>query len=339
MKRLAVALGLAALAHAHVASGQSLAVEVDQSVGHSTENVSAAGTQIRSFGEVTPALRFNVEAAWAVRSADLGDAFEAAYPYAERLQIIEAYGERLFAPGHGVLAIRLGRYRTPFGIYSASDHAYNGFLRAPLIRYDDYYALSNNFLEQGADVVVGTPRFSLETSVGVPGDVGEATRRQGVDAVVRGQGAVGPMIVGLSYITTSPNLPASFAHGHAVFTGVDARWMRDGVQVRGEWLWGQPFDGTTTTGGYVDLIVHRPSMGPVTAVARAERTAYEAPAPFALNAQRYSAGGRIRLFDRLSAQVVLLRQTHSLSDHRLALDLGLTYSLRHDTLLRRDTVD
>src|SRR5258708_3999736 len=173
MKPLALTIALTALTHAQVASGQSLAVEVDQTAGHSTENVSAAGTQFRTFGEVKPGLRFNVEAAWAVRSADNGDAFEAAYPHAERLQVIEAYGERLFAPGHGVLAIRVGRYRTPFGIYSASDHAYSGFLRAPLIRYDDYYALSNNFLEHGADVVVGTPRFSLETSIGVPADVGE----------------------------------------------------------------------------------------------------------------------------------------------------------------------
>jgi hypothetical protein len=145
MKRLAFAVALAGVMHAHVASGQSLAVEVDQTVGHSTEGVSAAGTQLRTFGEVTPMIRFKVEAAWAARSADEGDAFEAAYPYAEHLQVIEAYGERLFAPGHGVLAIRVGRYRTPFGISSASDHAYSGFLRAPLIRYDDYYALSNNF--------------------------------------------------------------------------------------------------------------------------------------------------------------------------------------------------
>jgi len=79
-------------------------------------------------------------------------------------------------------------------------------------------------------------------------------------------------------------------------------------------------------------------MGPLTAVARAERTAYEAPAPFAMYAQRYTAGGRIRLFDRLSAQVSLVHQTRSLSPKPLALDLGLTYSLRHDTSLRRDTV-
>jgi hypothetical protein len=338
MTRLAFAVALTGVMHAHVASGQSLAVEVDQTVGHSTEGVSAAGTQLRTFGEVTPMIRFKVEAAWAARSADEGDAFEAAYPYAEHLQVIEAYGERLFAPGHGVLAIRVGRYRTPFGISSASDHAYNGFARAPLIRYDDYYALSNNFLEHGADVVMGTPRFSLETSIGVPGDVGEARRREGVDAVVRGQGAVGPVIVGVSYIRTRPNLPATFATGYAKFGGVDARWMRGGVQVRGEWIWGQPFDGTATAGGYVDLIVHRPSMGPLTAVARAERTAYEAPAPFAMYAQRYTAGGRIRLFDRLSAQVSLVHQTRSLSPKPLALDLGLTYSLRHDTSLRRDTV-
>ena len=80
--------------------------------------------------------------------------------------MIEAYGERTFQPGRFLVGIRGGRYRTPFGISSGSDHAYNGFLRAPLIRYDDYYALSNNFLEHGADVIVGVPRLTLEVSAG-----------------------------------------------------------------------------------------------------------------------------------------------------------------------------
>ena len=78
-----------------------------------------------------------------------------------------------------------------------------------------------------------------------------------------------------------------------------ARWMGAGVQLRGEWLGGRPFDGTTTTGGYVDLIVHRPFMGPFTALARAERLAYAAPDPYALYSQRYSTGARLRIWKGL----------------------------------------
>jgi hypothetical protein len=94
---------------------------------------------------------------------------------------------------------------------------------------------------------------------------------------------------------------------------------------------GRPFDGTTTTGGYADLIVHRPGMGPVSAVLRAEQLSYEAPAPFAMTAQRYTAGARIRVIDRLSTEIALVHHTHQLPQRRpTALDVGLTYSLRRD---------
>ena len=72
----------------------------------------------------------------------------------------------------------------------------------------------------------------------------------------------------------SPTQPASFARGRAEFTGVDVRWMHDGVLVRGEWITGQPFDGTTTDGWYADVMLHRAAMGPVTAVLRVERLDY-----------------------------------------------------------------
>ncbi|MES1256280.1 MAG: hypothetical protein ABUS56_11760 [Acidobacteriota bacterium] len=301
-----------------------------QTVGYSSQNITAGATQIHTFGEVGAGVRFNVEASWAARSADVGDAFGGAYPYGNRVQIIEAYAERIFTPRGGLVVTRGGRYRTPFGISSASDHGYVGFLRPPLIRYDDYYGLANTFLEEGVDVVVGTPRLSVETSLGVPADVGEAVRRPGLDVVVRGQAAFGDVIVGLSHIRSRPYLPATFAGGHVEFTGVDVRWMRAGVQMRGEWIWGQPFDGTRTHGGYADLIVHRPRMGPVTAVMRAERLAYDAVAPFELYANRVTVGSRIRLLDQLSAQVGLVHQSRTLSAETLALDVGLTLSLRRD---------
>ena len=87
----------------------------------------------------------------------------------------------------------------------------------------------------------------------------------------RVQASVGDVIVGASYIHTQPFKEQFWAHGDTEFAGVDARWMRGGVQLGGEWINGHPFEGTKTFGGYADVMVHRPFMGPVTAVARAER--------------------------------------------------------------------
>jgi hypothetical protein len=329
MKRLAVVVCVMTVLSADVASSQSAAVEVSQTAGVSSDDMAAVATQIRAFGDVWAGVRFMGEGAWGVRSLGTGDAFGAAYPYDGRIQIIEAYGERTFQPGQFVFGIRAGRYRTPFGISSGSDQGYTGFLRAPLIRYDDYFALSNNFLEHGVDAIVGVPRLTLEVSAGVPADVGEASRRSGLDSVVRGQGSFGPLIVGVSYINTSPYQPQVFAHGRAVFTGIDVRIMRGGVQARGEWISGRPFDGTTTSGGYADLIVHRPGMGLVTAVLRAEHLAYEAEAPFELIGTRFTVGARISLRERFSVAVNVLHQSKDLPQRRpTSIDVGVTYSRR-----------
>lgn len=332
MRRLLAAIVVAWLAHAGSAYGQTVAAEASQSVGVSTEDIAGAGTQLRALGETANGLRFQIEGAWGIRSGDTeSDVFGTAYPYDGGFQVIEAYGEYFFKPRAWVRSVKGGRYRTPFGIYAASDHAYVGFLRPPLIRYGDYYALSSGYLEHGVDLVVGKPRLSLEASVGVPGDVGDAIRRSGVDTVLRAEGTTGSLIVGVSFIDTTPYLPELFAHGRARFGGVDARWMGGGVQVRGEWLGGRPFDGTTTTGGYADLIVHRPVMGPITALLRAERLAYTAPEPYALFSNRYTAAMRIRVWRGLATSIGVSHQAGELTQsRRTAVDFGVTYAARHD---------
>jgi hypothetical protein len=313
------------------AHGQFVSVEAAQTGGYSTTGNAAAATQLRVFGDAALGVTFNLETAWAVRSGDETDAFGAAYPYDGRLQVIEAFGERMFHRSGALVAVRAGRFRTPFGIASASDHAYSGFLRAPLIRYDNYFALSNNFLENGASVVAGVPTLFVETTLGAPGDVGKAVRPTGVDRIVRVQAAYRSFIVGASYIATRPFQSPLFAHGTTTFTGIDGRWMRDGVEVRGEWISGRPFDGTHTAGGYVDLLVHRPGLGPLTAVIRAERLGYDAAPPFALYAHRYTAGGRVRLPGSLSAQVNMLWQDSVPDQGRSAVDVALSYVWRLDS--------
>jgi hypothetical protein len=313
------------------AFSQSVHVETDITTGYSTEHVLAAATQIRVFGDVLSGLRIYAEGAWAARKlgeAEETDAFGAAYPYRNRGQAVELYAERLFRPGRALVGFRAGRYRSPFGIHDRSDYAYSGFLRAPLIRYDGYYALSNNFLEHGAELIVGIPQLYVTTSVGAPADVGSARRRPGVDSISRLQGYYGPWIVGASLSSTNPYFPAAFARGRAVFTGIDVRFNRGGVQVLGEWLTGRPFAGTSTDGWQASVVVHRPEMGPVSAVVRLEGLGYAAAAPRARRARRQTAGARVLLSRHLSAHVNALHQTGNLSEYATALDVAVTYSVR-----------
>jgi hypothetical protein len=201
------ALSLAFLALPPPARGQSVNVEADITAGYSRygdQHVSAFATQIRSFGELRPGLRFFVEGVLGNRSDEGSDAFEAVYPYGGGVKTMEVYDEQLFTPKRALVGFRAGRYRPPFGIYNRSDYAYSGLLRAPLVRYDGYFALANTFLEQGVDVIAGIPQLNVETSVGVPADAGDARRRSGLDTVTRVQAYYGPVIFGASRIATRP---------------------------------------------------------------------------------------------------------------------------------------
>jgi hypothetical protein len=107
--------------------------------------------------------------------------------------------------------------------------------------------------------------------------------------------------------------------------------MKGGVQLRGEWLAGQSWDGPWTKGGYVDAFLHRPFMGPVTAVARVEKLDY-----VSLNAsksrffKRGTVGGLVRIADGLVGQVNLSHQPGGLAygDIETAADFALTYTVR-----------
>jgi hypothetical protein len=326
----AAAVIAALLMSADAARAQSVTTEIDATAGSSSQDTTGAAAQVRVFGRAIADIQFFVEGALATEGGQQSDAFSSAYPYERGVYLIEAYGERLFQAGWFVGGARAGRFRTPFGLYNRSDHAYTGFLRAPLIRYDGYFAISNNYLEHGAAAFVGTPHLVVESSVGTPADVGAVHRRPGVDWTVRVQAYAGPFVVGVSHITTQPYQPETFAHGDAVFNGVDARWMAHGVQLRGEWLFGRPFDGTSTDGGYIDVSVHRPEMRWVTAVFRAERIDYETIPPFAMYARRETAGALIRAARGVSISIDTVHQTSQVSyGHPWAVDVGLTYSFRH----------
>jgi hypothetical protein len=310
---------------------QSLTTEADVTVGRSTDDTSAGAVQVRAFGPLSEHWRVMVEAAWG-RASDTGsDAFGSAYAYDNRVRPVETYAERFTSRPAGTLrliGLKLGRYRTPFGMYSRSDQAYGGFSRAPLIRYGGNYALSNTFLETGASLLVGRPSVYVETSLGAPEDNGPDPRPRTADLATRVQAYYRSVIVGASYLSTSPTMTGDFVSGRMVFRGVDARWMKSGVQIRGEWIDGRPFDGVATRGGYVDVFVHHIGMGPVTAVGRLERVDYEA-GPFSMYARRVTGGAHVRLTRTLGVQATVAHQVfRPTGGHRTMLDVSVTESLR-----------
>ena len=152
---------IALLACARPSSGQTGAVEVVQSAGVSSESIGGVGVQVRGLFQPADRFRLYLEAAWGDRSGSGSDVFGTAYPYGGKVDAVETYGE-VTVQARGLRFLKAGRYRTPFGLANASDHAYMGFLRPPLIRYGGYFALSSGYLEEGADVVVGAPHLSAQ---------------------------------------------------------------------------------------------------------------------------------------------------------------------------------
>jgi hypothetical protein len=329
MRPLAVAACVACLLPSPKAHGQTITTEAALSAGYSTDDVEAAAVQARAFGDLKGGVHVFGEASWARSSSNDNDAFSTAYPYGNRIEIIEAYAERMFRPREAIIGLRGGRFRTPFGIYNASDHAYNGFLRPPLLRYDEYAGVSNSFLEHGADLVLGVSHLTIEAALGAPADVGPVVRRSGLDSVTRVQGYYGPLIAGVSHIRTSPLQSALVDHGRAEFSGVDLRWTYTGIQVRGEWMTGHPSEGTTSTGWYADGFIHLAGMGPVTAVARLEQFDSQESAE-ASSATRQTIGARVRMVGGFSLSANLVHREGDLKEYRpTSLDVGLTWSRRH----------
>jgi len=320
---------LLGLVMATSSEAQGLVAEASVTVGASTQSVAAAGTQLRVFGEPLANLRVFAEGAWGGQRGQTSDLLGAAYPYGGTFTAMETYAERSLQRRAFRLDIRGGRYRTPFGIHERGDHAYAGFLRPPLIRYDGYYGLSNTFLDGGVALVAGVPAFHGLVSLGVPQDVGTAVRPRSLAPVARVEAYHRQLIVGLSHLRSRPYDRRAFVSGELRFTGIDVRYMRSGVQLRGEWIAGQPFDRTRTRGGYLDVFVHRPRLGPFTLAGRVETLAYEA-GRFSRSDTRLTLGTRVSLPRNLVAQVNAVHQPGGFvgDQRRTAADASLTWVVR-----------
>jgi hypothetical protein len=322
-------LPILALAVATVpAAAQQPTTEVDTTIGYSTEGLSTAAAQVRTFGEIRPGLRYYFEGNAALRTDKDSDAFGAAFPYSNGMNASETYIEQRLGGRELIGGVRAGRYRTPFGIYDRGDHAYNGFLRPPLVRWGEYYDLSNYWLEGGVDAFAAGRGFQLEVSLGSPAEDRDLKlRRGGLDVAARLQAHRGSLIGGVSFLKTQPDTTEPWVRGHGRFGGVDARWMRDGLQLRGEIIWGNAFDNAGMRGWYLDALAHRCDLGPVTPVLRVEEYRYWGSS-FRTTWKRVTVGARIKLSQATTLQVNVLRQPELTATKNSALDVGLTHTVR-----------
>jgi hypothetical protein len=337
---------LVAFSYARV-NAQTISAEIDLTAGYSGEEVRTTASQIRVFGEAPARVNFFLDTTWGDRwagdarinndvpfeSDPIGtDVFGAAYPYGGRVNLMEAYAERLFRPHGALLGVRAGKFRTPFGIYNHSDYSYTGFVRPPLVRYDGYWAFSNNWLEKGVMLTAGVPQLLIEASLGRPDDAGSARRKKGTDESIRIQGYRGQFIVGVSHARSNPYMRRRLVSGRQAFTGIDARWTHSsGIQARGEVMRGRSWDGVSTRGAYVDGYVHRPGMGPFTAVIRGEFLDYDTAPPRARFGRRVTLGTRVRWPGPMTLQLNYLHQHGDLPYiKKYSLDFSATYSLRLD---------
>ena len=106
---IAPAVFVALLLRGASVSAQTVTTEADVTVGHSTQDVDAAATQVRAYGELR-GWRYYGDVTWAARRGEDSDAFGAAYPYEPELKLMEAFVERTDVLGRYLLGTRVGRY-------------------------------------------------------------------------------------------------------------------------------------------------------------------------------------------------------------------------------------
>ena len=242
--------------------------------------------------------------------------------------------ERYFRPRGALLGVRAGRFRMPFGIYTRSDYGYSGFLRPPLIRYDGYFGISNNWLEDGAMFTAGVPQLFVEASVSRPHDVGfavtarRARTRPSACRAIADSSSSAPVTRAAIRICRrdSPSAgrrsPASTCDGRTP----------PGIQARGEFLKGHSYEGVSTIGGYTSTassIARAWDRLPRSYAASGSTTPRRRRAP--AQAKRLTLGTRVRLPGPVTLQLNYLRQHGDLPHIKThSIDFSATYSLRLD---------
>jgi hypothetical protein len=182
----------------------------------------------------------------------------------EEVEVYEAFGEWEL----GRNRLRLGRFQTPFGIYNRSELYYVGLVYDPLIRYYPYPGPHLEDSVNGLEYLRSVGLWQVEAALfGRDSDV-DAVVPRGDEGSVRIQWYSGRLILGLNAVRTRAEEETGYG-GEAHFFGVDFRYSRPGLILRGEVVAGH-VPGSSPEGFYLDALYHPVWLSRVTLVGRTE---------------------------------------------------------------------
>lgn len=180
-------------------------------------------------------------------------------------ELYEAYGEWEAGPQR----LRLGKFQIPFGISNRSELYYVGLVYDPLIRY---YPFEGPHLEDSASGMAylrSVGPWQVEAALFGHGSDAQALLPAGNEGALRVQRYMGSLILGLNAVRAHAqgrNLEYR-PEGH--FFGVDFRFSRPSLILRGEIVAGG-VPGGSPRGFYLDALYHSVRLGSVTLVGRTE---------------------------------------------------------------------
>ncbi len=164
----------------------------------------------------------------------------------------------------------LGRFQIPFGIYNRSELYYSGLINPPFVKYYPQEGPLLGRSEHGAAFVRAVGLWQIEAALFAQ-DGGLSTLvPSGGEGSIRLQRFMGPLIVGVSGLRGHGYAPPEGRREAAWFTGIDVRYSRPQLVLRGEWITGS-VPGASPHGLYVDLLYHPVRLHDFTFVGRTER--------------------------------------------------------------------
>jgi hypothetical protein len=144
-----------------------------------------------------------------------------------------------------------------------------GLISQPLIRYYPFQDPSIGRSGTGVEYLGSLGNWQLEAALFGDGDSVNALLPTSGDGAVRLQHYAGPLILGASVLRERiPDADPDY-RGTGYFYGVDFRYGRPALILRGEVVSGHVPEGDPE-GFYVDVLYHPTSLGRLTFVARAE---------------------------------------------------------------------
>ena len=190
----------------------------------------------------------------------------------EEAELYEAYGEW----AAGAQRVLLGRFQAPFGIYNRSELYYVGLVYDPLINYYPFQGPHLGGSATGLEYVRAMGAWQVEAALFGHGSDLRALIPTGGEGSIRIQRYTGRLILGLSGFRGRAGEADPGYHGEARFLGLDFRFSRPPLILRGEVVAGTvarsgaPGAGGSPEGFFLDALYHPGWLGRVTFVARTE---------------------------------------------------------------------